>query len=119
MLPALSCTRRANGRVQGQRVRVVDDDSGTGKDDRRPRRNTLAEAYRVLDLGLRMTLSVAAFAAGGFFLDRKLELGFPVGTLVGFALGFVAGFWALMRGLDRPRANQDRGDGNGANGSGR
>ncbi len=100
-------------------MRVVHDDTGTGKDGQRHPRNALAEAYRVLDLGLRMTLSVAAFAAGGFWLDRKLGLGFPVGTLVGFALGFVAGFWALIRGLDRPRSSKGKGDATSEDGSGR
>ncbi|MBL8769280.1 MAG: AtpZ/AtpI family protein [Planctomycetes bacterium] len=66
-----------------------------------------------------MTLSVAVFAAGGFFLDRKLGLGFPVGTLVGFGLGFIAGFWALVRGLDRPRTGSRRPDDANEGGSGR
>ena len=56
-------------------------------------------------------ISVGLFGAGGFFLDKKLGLRIPVGTLVGSAIGFFVGFALLLRGVAASNSGRDPTDG--------
>ncbi len=86
---------------------MVETDPRDRRAQKGPRRNILAEAARVLDLGLRVVISVGLFGAAGFFLDKKLELRIPVATLVGAAFGFFVGFWLLVRGVNSTNSGRD------------
>jgi F0F1-type ATP synthase assembly protein I len=54
------------------------------------------QMYQMSGIGLEFVLSVAAFSALGWWLDKKFGTS-PVWTLAGVALGFTLGLYRLVK----------------------
>ena len=65
-------------------------------DGARDWRRSLGEAGPLLGLGMQMALTMALFAGGGFWLDRKLETT-PWLTICGAVVGVATLFYYLFR----------------------
>ena len=57
-------------------------------------------ARAATDIGFEFAAAVAAFAVGGYFVDRWLETS-PTWTLIGTALGFIGGGYNLFKAVRR------------------
>lgn len=67
-----------------------------GSEDSDDWRGSLRDAGPLLGLGMQMALTMALFAGGGFWLDRKLGTQ-PWLTLAGAVIGVATLFYYLFR----------------------
>ncbi len=50
-----------------------------------------------IDLGLQFAIAIALGVAGGYWLDTKLNMKFPIFLILGLFLGATAGFLRIYR----------------------